>query len=105
MNAAHAPLPERARALLFANGLGLIAAAVVVGWAWFFHLLGEIVLWPIPGSIDVQIPGDSRAWRMAHMEGITQGLLLMALALVLASATTWHAARPGGLRARAVSRR
>ena len=80
MNAAHAPLPERARALLFANGLGLIAAAVVVGWAWFFHLLGEIVLWPIPGSIDVQIPGDSRAWRMAHMEGITQGLLLMALA-------------------------
>jgi hypothetical protein len=77
---AHAPLSERARAVLFANGLGLIVAAVVVGWAWFFHLLGEIVLWPIPASLDVQIPGDSRAFRMAHMEGITHGLLLMALA-------------------------
>lgn len=76
----HVPMPERLRALLFLNGLGLLAAALVVGWAWFFHLLGRIVLWPIPGSIDVQIPGDMRGWRMAHMEGITQGLLLMALA-------------------------
>lgn len=80
MSDALTPMPERTRAVLFANGLGLVAAAVVVGWAWFFHLLGEIVLWPIPGSLDVQIPGDSRAWRMAHMEGITQGLLLMGLA-------------------------
>jgi hypothetical protein len=80
MSATRAPMPERLQALLFLNGLGLIVAAVVVGWAWFFQLLGEIVLWPIPGHIDVQIPGDARAWRMAHMEGITQGLLLMALA-------------------------
>jgi hypothetical protein len=80
MSGAHAPMPERTQALLFVNGLGLIVAAVVVGWAWFFQLLGQIVLWPIPGSLDVQIPGDARAWRMAHMEGITQGLLLMALA-------------------------
>ena len=31
-------------------------------------------------QIDLQIPGDSRAFRMGHMEAITQGLLLMALA-------------------------
>ncbi len=73
-------MSERTQALLFVNGLGLMLAAAVVGWAWFFQLLGEIVLWPIPGSLDVQLPGDARAWRMAHMEGITQGLLLMALA-------------------------
>jgi len=73
-------MPERQRALLFLNGLGLIAAAMLSGWAWFFHLLGQIVLFPVPGSVDVQVPGDSRAWRMAHMEGITQGLLLMGLA-------------------------
>ncbi|HXJ36641.1 MAG TPA: hypothetical protein VMS22_21605 [Candidatus Eisenbacteria bacterium] len=79
--ATESTMPERLRALLFLNGFGLIVAAVVSGWAWFFNLLGEIVLWPIPGSIQVQIPGDARAWRMAHMEGITQGLLLMALGL------------------------
>ena len=74
-------MPERLRALLFLNGFGLIASALLSGWAWFFSLLGRLVLWPIPGSIDVAIPGDARAWRMAHMEGITQGLLLMALGL------------------------
>jgi len=73
-------MPERLRVLLFLNGLGLIAAAMLSGWLWFFQLLGRMVLWPIPGSVDVQIPGDHRAWRMAHMEGITQGLLLMGLA-------------------------
>lgn len=75
------PMPERLRALLFLNGFGLIASAMLSGWAWFFSLLGRIVLWPVPGSIDIAIPGDARAWRMAHMEGITQGLLLMALGL------------------------
>jgi hypothetical protein len=73
-------MPERRQALLILNGLGLIAAAMLSGWLWFFHLLGQLVLWPIPGAIDAQVPGDPRAWRMAHMEGITQGLLLMALA-------------------------
>jgi len=73
-------MPERLRALLFLNGLGLLVTAIVVGWLWMFHLLGQVVLWPIPGSIEVSIPGDSRAWRMAHMEGITNGLLLMGLA-------------------------
>ena len=55
-------------------------AALLSGWLWFFHLLGQMVLWPIPGSVDVQVPRDHRGWRMAHMEGITQGLLLMGLA-------------------------
>lgn len=75
------PMPERLRALLFLNGFGLMVSAIVSGWFWFFSLLGRIVLWPIPGSIEIVIPGDARAWRMAHMEGITQGLLLMALGL------------------------
>jgi len=73
-------MPERLRALLFLNGLWLFVAALVVGWLWFFSLLGRVVLWPIPGSIDIHIPDDPRGWRMAHMEGITQGLMLMALA-------------------------
>jgi len=68
------------QALLFLNGLGLFIAGILFGWAWFFHLLQEIVLWPLPVQIDVAIPGDSRAFRMGHMEAITQGLLLMALA-------------------------
>lgn len=73
-------MSERMRAALFLNGTGLIALALVLGWFWFFALLGRIVLWPLPIDIVVSIPDDGRAWRMAHMEAITQGLLLMAFA-------------------------
>ena len=72
-------MPERTRALLFLNGIGLFGFTVFVGWHWFFALLGQIVLWPAIPVIDVQVPGDARAWRMVHMEAITQGLLLMSL--------------------------
>src|SRR5690606_41459438 len=66
---------------IFINGVALIALAVLIGWVWFFGLLGRIVLWPLPIDIEVNIPTDARGWRMAHMEGITQGLMLMALGL------------------------
>lgn len=71
-------MSERMRTLLFLNGVGLLTLAIVIGWIWFFALLGRIVLWPLPIDIPVSIPDDGRAWRMAHMEGITQGLMLMA---------------------------
>jgi hypothetical protein len=72
-------IEKRTQALLFLNGLGLFVVGIVFGWAWFFHLVEAIVLWPVM-DIDIQVPGDSRAYRMGHMEAITQGLLLMALA-------------------------
>ena len=74
-------MPERMRAFLLLNGVGLLTLAVLIGWVWFFALIGRIVLWPLPVDVPVSIPDDGRAWRMAHMEGITQGLMLMALGL------------------------
>lgn len=74
-------MPTRLRALLFANGVGLFILAISIGWIWFVALLHAIVLWPLPIDIPLTIPDDGRAWRMAHMEGITQGLLLMAIGL------------------------
>ena len=73
-------IQARMQAILFLNGLCLFVVAILFGWVWFFHLLEEIVVWPLPIQIEVDIPGDSRAFRMGHMEAITQGLLLMALA-------------------------
>jgi hypothetical protein len=74
-------MPERLRALLFLNGLLLFVFGVFVGWQWFFALIGRIELWPLIPAIDVRLPDDSRAWRMVHLESITQGLLLLALGL------------------------
>ncbi len=73
-------MSQKMRALLFLNGFGLIGLCMIIGWFWFFALLDRIVLWPIPIEIPVNIPGEERAWRMAHMEAITQGLMLMGLA-------------------------
>ena len=73
---------ERTRLLLVLHGLGLWVTAILVGWMYMFSLLGEVVLFPVLPSIDLQIPGEARAWNMAHLEGITNGLLLMALAVV-----------------------
>lgn len=70
---------ERTRTLLFLNGLGLLVLSLIVGWIWFFALLGRVELWPLPISVPVSLPSDSRAWRMAHMEGITHGIILMVL--------------------------
>ncbi len=73
-------MTEKMRVKLIVHGVGLWITAVIVGWMYMFNLLGEIALYPIIPAIDVQIPGESRAWNMAHLEGITNGLLLMGLA-------------------------
>jgi len=73
---------ERQRQILILNGVGLLVGSVLVGWVFFFFLLKQVVLWPVVPSMPVEIPGDERGWRMAHMEGITHGLLLLALGAV-----------------------
>lgn len=70
---------------LIGHGAILIFIAGVLGFGFLFFLIGKIELWPIPGSIDYQMPGTYDAWRMAHMEGITNGLLLWLTAAVLPS--------------------
>ena len=75
-------LSERRRSLLVLNGIGLLISAAASGWLYFFQVLGHIDLWPFVQDVDVQVPGEPRAWNMAHLEGITNGLLLMAIAAV-----------------------
>lgn len=75
-------LSEKCRTLLVLNGAGLIASALFAGWFYFFFLLGALDLWPFFTDIPVEIGGDKRAWNMAHLEGITNGLILIGLAAV-----------------------
>ena len=72
-------LSERRRSLLVFNGIGLIATAILSGWFYFFFLLGAIDLWPFVTDVPVNIGGDQRAWNMAHLEGITNGTMLIAI--------------------------
>lgn len=73
---------ERTRVALVAHGVGLWITAILVGWMYMFMLLGDVVLFPVIPSTGIKIPGEARAWNMAHLEGVTNGLLLMALAVI-----------------------
>jgi len=72
-------LTDRRRSALVINGVALLISAVVSGWLYFFFLLGAIDLWPFVQDIPADIPGDRRAWNMAHLEGITNGAILIAV--------------------------
>mgnify|MGYP000660260335 CR=1 FL=1 len=74
---------RKSQRLLVGHGALVLLFAFVVGFGFLFFLIGEIALWPIPGSIDYQMPGTYDAWRMAHMEGITNGFGLWLMAAVL----------------------
>ena len=73
-------MTEKQKSLLVLNGIGLLISAAVSGWLHFFQLLGEIDLWPVVNHVEASVPGEPRAWIMAHLEGITNGLLLMTIA-------------------------
>ena len=56
-------LPEK----LVAHGAGVILAGMLVGFAYALVVTGDLA-------------GSERAWRMAHLEGVLNGLLLLAVA-------------------------
>jgi len=73
----------RCQRLLVGHGALVLLVGFAIGFGFLFFLIGEIKLWPIPGSIAYQLPGTYDAWRMAHMEGIVNGFGLWIVALVL----------------------
>jgi hypothetical protein len=79
---------NKSQRLLLGHGALVLLFGFVMGFGFLFFLNGEISLWPIPGVIDYQMPGTYDAWRMAHMEGITNGLMLWILAAMVPAMAT-----------------
>ncbi len=77
-------MDARLQRLMIAHGGMVFFGGLMVGWGFLFFLMGAVSVWPIPWRLDVQLPGDVRAWRMAHMEGILNGLTMLAVAGI------WH---------------
>ena len=74
---------RRHQAILVGHGALVLCFGLVAGFAFTFHLLGELSLWPFPGTWPVQIPGDAARWRGAHVGGITNGLMAIAVGMAL----------------------
>lgn len=71
---------ERQRSLLVANGALVFLLGMAAGFPFAFVILERVELWPFPGSLPWTGPGDLRGWRMAHLEGILNGLTLIGVA-------------------------
>ncbi len=69
-------MTERDQRTLVVHGALVFLLGLAAGFPFAFEILGRLELWPIPGSVAVDVPGDLRGWRMAHLEGILNGMLL-----------------------------
>lgn len=74
---------KRHQALMIGNGALVLLLGLLCGFVLLFNLLGELALWPIPGSLKIQIPGESHRWVAAHLGNIMNALMLIAVALCL----------------------
>jgi hypothetical protein len=73
---------EKSQRLLLGHGALVLLFGFLIGFGFLFFLLGKIELWPF-GAIEYQMPGTYDAWRMAHIEGILNGLMMWILAAVM----------------------
>jgi hypothetical protein len=74
---------RRHQGLLVGNGALVLCFGLVAGYGFVFNLIGEIALWPLPGAWATQLPGDPARWRGAHVGGITNGLMAIAVGCAL----------------------
>lgn len=73
---------KRLQALMLGNGFLVLIMGMVFGFALGFSLLEAIDLWPLP-SFPVDFPGRPEGWANAHAGAISNGLMVIAVALAL----------------------
>lgn len=72
---------ERHQSTMIAHGALVFLIGMAAGFPYAFVLVQKVALWPFP-ALDWTPPGDVRGWRMAHLEGILNGLTLIGVAAV-----------------------
>lgn len=73
---------QRLSYLVIANGMIVLFIGLVAGVMLIFSLLGVVTLWPLP-VWEVAIPGTTRGWQAAHVGGITNGVMMAVIAIVM----------------------
>lgn len=74
---------ERARLRLLMHGALVAVVGLLSGFGFVFVILQAVTVWPFTLPLDAPIPGSERGWRVAHVAGVMNGLLLMLAGLAL----------------------
>jgi hypothetical protein len=68
--------------VMMANGFLVLLVSMLAGFMLIFSLVGGFEIWP--GKIlDFSVYGSSEGWVRAHSGGVTNGLLVLAIAFAL----------------------
>ncbi len=73
---------EQLQRTMIAHGLLVVLAAMLAGFMLMFNLIGGFEIWP--GRIlPIPVYGTTEGWVRAHTGGVTNGLLVLAVAFTL----------------------
>ena len=74
---------NRAALLLVVHGCAVLVVALLAGLMLTFSMAGGYIVWPVL-DIPADIVGSVRGWKAAHVGGLTNGLMLLVFAVLLA---------------------
>ena len=73
----------RGRLLLFMHGSIIAVIGLLSGFGFLFEVLDSISVWPLVIDLESGFPGSERGWRLAHVAGISNGLMMIIAGLAL----------------------
>ena len=76
-------MADRGRLKLFKHGSIIAIIGLLSGFGLVFVILDSYTVWPVTLPIDGGVPGSERGWRVAHVAGVMNGLLIMITGLML----------------------
>ena len=71
---------SKAQRRMVIHGLIITILGLIGGFSLGWKVIGGISFPPIPGKLDVDIPGTIRSWRAVHTGNILNGLMAIILA-------------------------
>lgn len=85
---------EKGRLILLANGAAIAVIGLVSGFGLVFAILEAYHVWPVTIPNDSPIPGSEHGWRVAHVAGVMNGMLMIIVGLALVAVQAGEKARP-----------
>jgi len=82
------------RLRLLTHGALVAIVGLLSGFGFVFVILESITVWPISLDVAATIPGSERGWRVAHVAGVMNGLMIMIAGLALVPARVPARAQP-----------
>ena len=77
---------RRGRLRLIQHGAFVAVIGLLSGFGMVFAILDAVHVWPVTIPYGANIPGSEHGWRVAHVAGVMNGILMMIVGFALAYA-------------------